>query len=29
MPAAAVMFGFGFIGYAAGANIGKASAGSK
>jgi fluoride ion exporter CrcB/FEX len=29
MPAAAVMFGFGFIGYAAGANIGKASAGNK
>lgn len=25
MPAAAVMFGFGFIGYAAGANLGKAS----
>ena len=25
MPAAAVMFGFGFIGYAAGANIGRAS----
>ena len=24
MPAAAVMFGFGFIGYAAGANLGKA-----
>ena len=25
MPSAAVMFGFGFIGYAAGANLGKAS----
>ncbi|MEY2816410.1 MAG: hypothetical protein RJA78_986 [Actinomycetota bacterium] len=25
MPAAAVMFGFGFIGYAAGANLGRAS----